>query len=110
MIILDTNVVWEPMKLQGDPAVTTWLDRQVADTLYLTATSLSELLVGIEILPSGRREDGLGAIVNSSRGITYAFRDPNISRDAFVRSVRENTLRMIGEINAALKTTTAALP
>jgi orotidine-5'-phosphate decarboxylase len=55
-------------------------------------------------------EDGLGAIVNSSRGITYAFGDPNISRDAFVRSVRENTLRMIGEINAALKTTTAALP
>jgi orotidine-5'-phosphate decarboxylase len=55
-------------------------------------------------------EDGLGAIVNSSRGITYAFGDPNISRDAFVRSVRESTLRMIGEINAALKTTTAALP
>ncbi len=44
-------------------------------------------------------EDGLGAIVNSSRGITYAFGDRNISRDAFVRSVRENTLRMIGEIN-----------
>jgi orotidine-5'-phosphate decarboxylase len=52
-------------------------------------------------------EDGLGAIVNSSRGITYAFGDPNISRDAFVRSVRDNTLRMIGEINAALKTTVA---
>jgi orotidine-5'-phosphate decarboxylase len=52
-------------------------------------------------------EDGLGAIVNSSRGITYAFGDPNISRDAFVRSVRDNTLRMIGEINAALKTAVA---
>src|ERR1700678_2260756 len=55
-------------------------------------------------------EDGLGAIVNSSRGITYAFGDPNISRDAFVRSVRENTLRMIAEVNAAVKTPTAALP
>jgi orotidine-5'-phosphate decarboxylase len=50
-------------------------------------------------------EDGLGAIVNSSRGITYAFGDPDISREAFVRSVRENTLRMIEEINAAVKTT-----
>jgi len=48
-------------------------------------------------------DDGLGAIVNSSRGITYAFGDPNISRDAFVRSVRENTQRMIDEINAAVK-------
>jgi toxin FitB len=59
MIVLDTNVVSEPMKAQGDPAVTAWLDRQVADTLYLTATSLSELLVGIELLPAGRRRSGL---------------------------------------------------
>jgi len=55
-------------------------------------------------------DDGLGAIVNSSRGITYAFGDPDISRDAFVRSVREKTLRMIDEVNAAVKATTAALP
>jgi orotidine-5'-phosphate decarboxylase len=47
-------------------------------------------------------DDGLGAIVNSSRGITYAFADPDISRDAFVRSVREKTLRMIEDINRAV--------
>ncbi|HTW65594.1 MAG TPA: orotidine-5'-phosphate decarboxylase [Bryobacteraceae bacterium] len=47
-------------------------------------------------------DDGLGAIVNSSRGITYAFGDPAISRDAFVQSVRENTQRMIEEINSAV--------
>jgi orotidine-5'-phosphate decarboxylase len=47
-------------------------------------------------------DDGLGAIVNSSRGITYKFGDPAISRDAFVRSVRENTQRMIEEINSAV--------
>ena len=55
-------------------------------------------------------DDGLGAIVNSSRGITYAFGDRDISRDAFVQSVRENTRRMIDEVNAAVKTATAALP
>jgi len=55
-------------------------------------------------------DDGLGAIVNSSRGITYAFGDPDISRDAFVRSVRENTLRMIADVNAAVKTAIGALP
>jgi orotidine-5'-phosphate decarboxylase len=47
-------------------------------------------------------DDGLGAIVNSSRGITYAFGDANISREAFVRSVRDNTRRMIDDINAAV--------
>ncbi len=46
--------------------------------------------------------DGLGAIVNSSRGITYAFGDPNISREAFVRTVRENTQSMIDDVNAAV--------
>ena len=61
MIVLDTNVVAEPMKPGGNPAVRTWLDQQVAETLYLTATSLSELLVGIEILPDGKRKKGLGA-------------------------------------------------
>lgn len=61
MIILDTNVVSEPMKPNGDPSVRAWLDSQVAETLYLTATSLSELLVGIEILPDGKRKKGLDA-------------------------------------------------
>lgn len=48
-------------------------------------------------------DDGLGAIVNSSRGITYAFGDRNVSCDAFVQSVRENTQRMIGDVNAAVR-------
>jgi orotidine-5'-phosphate decarboxylase len=47
-------------------------------------------------------EDGLGAIVSSSRGITYGFGDPDISRDAFVHSVREKTRRMIDDVNQAV--------
>jgi orotidine-5'-phosphate decarboxylase len=47
-------------------------------------------------------EDRLGAIVNSSRGITYSFRDPDITRDAFTRLVQENTRRMIDDINISL--------
>lgn len=61
MIILDTNVVSEPMRPKGDPAVQAWLDEQAAETLYLTATSLSELLLGVERLPDGARKEGLGA-------------------------------------------------
>ena len=64
MIILDTNVVSEPMKPNGNLAVRSWLDRQTAETLYLTTTSLSELLVGIKILPGGKRKEGLNAALN----------------------------------------------
>lgn len=59
MIILDTNVVSEPMKPRADPAVQAWLDAQLAETLYLTATSLSELLLGVELLPDGQRKNTL---------------------------------------------------
>jgi predicted nucleic acid-binding protein len=59
MIVLDTNVVAEPMKPQPAQSVVAWLDDQVAETLYLTATNLSELLTGIAVLPKGRRRDRL---------------------------------------------------
>ena len=52
-------------------------------------------------------EDGMGAVVSSSRGITYAFGNPDISREALVRSVRDNTLRMIEDVNAAVKSSVA---
>jgi len=64
MIVLDTNVVSEPMKPNGNPAVQAWLDQQVVETLYLTATSLSELLVGIKMLPDGKRKKGLDAALS----------------------------------------------
>lgn len=47
--------------------------------------------------------DGLGAIVNSSRGITYNYSDKNVTRQSFVNLVRENTLRMIADIQTAQK-------
>lgn len=59
MIVLDTNVVSEAMKASPDPVVKTWLDEQVAETLYLTSITLAELLFGIAALPPGRRRDAL---------------------------------------------------
>ncbi len=72
MIVLDTNVVSEPLKPRPSPAVMAWLDRQAVQTLYLTATSLSELLVGVDRLPEGRRKrglaDGLGGLLETLFG------------------------------------------
>ena len=59
MIILDTNVVSEPLKPAPEPKVLAWLDNQVAETLYLTSVNLAELLAGIETLPVGRRRTDL---------------------------------------------------
>jgi toxin FitB len=59
MILLDTNVVSEPMKVRPDPRVQDWLDAQAIETLFLSTISLSELLLGIESLPTGRRRTAL---------------------------------------------------
>jgi toxin FitB len=61
MILLDTNVVSEPMRQQPDPRVQTWLDAQAVETLYLSTVSLSELLLGIENLPTGKGRRALAA-------------------------------------------------
>jgi toxin FitB len=64
MIILDTNVVSETMRAAGAQEVRRWLDAQSPQTLYLTATVLSELLVGIELIPDGRRKQGLAGVLH----------------------------------------------
>jgi predicted nucleic acid-binding protein len=57
MIILDTNVVSELMRPSCNPIVERWVNAQVADTLFLSACNLSELLLGIEQMPAGRRKE-----------------------------------------------------
>ncbi len=63
MIVLDTNVVSEPMRVQPDPAVTQWLDAQAAETLFVTALNIAELMVGIRLLAEGKRRQALSAAV-----------------------------------------------
>ena len=59
MILLDTNVVSEPLRLAPDPVVLSWIDAQNVETLYLAAISLAELRFGIAALPDGKRKDTL---------------------------------------------------
>lgn len=69
MIVLDTNVVSEPMRASASSTVVAWLDAQVPQTLYLASTSLAELLLGVERLPAGRRKrnlkQGLSGLLDS---------------------------------------------
>jgi len=53
-------------------------------------------------------ENGLGAVVSSSRGITYAHSDGDISRSAFAQVVRDKTRRMVDEIIKATSVPTPA--
>lgn len=59
MIILDTNVVSEPLKPSPNPVVVDWLNAQAPATLFITSINLAELLAGVETLPQGKRRDAL---------------------------------------------------
>jgi toxin FitB len=55
MILLDTNVISEPLKPIPDLGVLAWLDAQIIETLYLPTIALAEILTGIEGMPHGKR-------------------------------------------------------
>ncbi|MGA3080830.1 MAG: type II toxin-antitoxin system VapC family toxin [Terracidiphilus sp.] len=84
MIVLDTNVISEPLKPRADPAVIQWLDAQAPETLYLAATALSELLIGIALLPSGRRKRGMEQAMQSLLPKLFAGRFLSFDREAAI--------------------------
>jgi len=65
VILLDTNVVSEPMRPEPDRNVLGWLDAQAAESLYLSTVSLAELLLGIESLPVGKRRKAIAAALDN---------------------------------------------
>ncbi len=65
MIILDTNVVSEPMRPAPDERVLRWLAAQDASTLFLTAVTEAELRTGLALLPAGKRREALTAALEA---------------------------------------------
>jgi predicted nucleic acid-binding protein len=59
MILLDTNVISEPLRPTPEPRVIGWIDAQPMETLYLTAITVAELRAGMALLPAGKRRSGL---------------------------------------------------
>ena len=59
MILLDTNVVSEPLRPAPDARVIEWIDAQPLETLFLSAITVAELRAGLALLPAGKRRTGL---------------------------------------------------
>jgi toxin FitB len=84
VIVLDTNVISEPLKPLADPAVVRWLDAQDPETLYLTATSVAEVLIGIALLPVGKRKRGMEQSAQSLLAKLFAGRFLAFDREAAI--------------------------
>jgi hypothetical protein len=84
VIVLDTNVISEPLKPLADPVVVAWLDRQVKETLYLCAPVLMEVLLGLTLLPDGKRKSGMTRAVQTMLANYFADRFLAFEREAAV--------------------------
>jgi predicted nucleic acid-binding protein len=59
MIVLDTNVLSELMKLHPVPQVVAWVAQQSGTELFTTTITEAEIFYGIELLARGKRREAL---------------------------------------------------
>lgn len=91
MILLDTNVLSEPLRAAGNANVLAWIDAQIIETLYLSTISLAELRFGIAALPEGKRRDTLHSSLEQRvlplfSGRILSFDDPASQSYAMLRA------------------------
>lgn len=63
MIVLDTNVLSEALKARPAPQVLAWMNGLAESTVYVSSVTQAEMLLGVALLPPGKRRDSLGVQV-----------------------------------------------
>jgi predicted nucleic acid-binding protein len=117
MILVDTNIVSEAMKLQPDRAVRAWMNAQAWNSLYLCTPVLAELRYGVERLPRGRRKGLLAAGLDQVENELYRGRilsfDPvaagHYGRLMVKREQRGRRLQQMDGLIAAIALTHGAI-
>jgi len=61
VIVLDTNVLSALMRTTPDGPVVAWLDRQPAESIWITSITLFEARFGLALLPAGKRRAALAS-------------------------------------------------
>jgi len=107
VIILDTNVISEPLRSKPSAEVVAWLDAQAVETLYLTTLSLAEVRYGVACLPAGARRKTLhdrfeGEFLPLFRGRTLAFDEPATIAYAALRARARHQGQAIGDFDALI--------
>lgn len=74
MIVLDTNVLSELMRSRPDAQVEVWFAAQPAPGLFSTTVTQAEILLGVALLPPGRRRTRLASAAEAMFEIDLAGR------------------------------------
>lgn len=80
--LLDTNVLSELMHPSPASAVTTWFRDHADGSMYTSSITESEILLGIALLPEGKRRDALANAAQKMFEEDFAARCLPFDRDA----------------------------
>ena len=113
MILVDTNVISEPLRREPSAAVIEWLDAQNVETLFLAAISLAEMRFGVAALPEGRRRDWLHQsieqrVVPLFRGRILPFDDAASKAYASLRATARASGNAMASADGFIAATAAA--
>lgn len=100
MIVLDTNVLSALMQKVPERPVVDWLDRQPAESIWITSITLFEGRLGLALLPNGRRRKTLEAafeqlLVEDLEGRVLDFDRPAAEAAADLAAERQRTGRTV---------------
>jgi toxin FitB len=107
MIVLDTNVLSEPLRPTPSAKVLDWMRSQPWTALFTTTITEAELLCGVALLPQGKRRDLLESIVARILAVHLAGRilpfDSAAARDyADIAAIRRRSGRLMSDPDARI--------
>ena len=106
MIVVDTNVLPEEMKAVPAAPVHAWFIRQNSADLFTTTVCEAEILLGVAILPDGKRkrdlQDAARRIFSLFAGRILAFDSVAASAYAAIVSERRRMRRPINDLDAQI--------
>jgi hypothetical protein len=82
MILLDTNIVSEFMKISPDMRVMAWLNARAKVDFHLCTPVVAEIRYGVAQLPDGKRKDNLLVACERLEAETFAGRTLAFDRRA----------------------------
>ncbi len=105
--LLDTNVLSELLRAQPEPAVLAWFAAQAPDSLFVSAVTQAEMLLGARLLPAGRRRQQLQQALDSMFRDDFGARVlpfDSVAANHFARvvQVRRSAGRPISQFDAQI--------
>jgi toxin FitB len=80
--LLDTDVLSELLRATPDRSVVAWFESQAPESLFVSAVTQAEMLLGAKLLPAGKRRESVQAALIAMFDEEFAGRILSFDRSA----------------------------